>query len=166
MTGVQTCALPISARVGDGTVILDGNIYRIWYSGQDGTNYRILYADSNDGKVWGNFSQAVDLDNLPAYDAQVVRYPTVLKIGSIYKMWYSGSDTGITTDRIIYCESVDGKTWTNYHLAVDFGNVSGYDNLANNSPTVIKDGGLYKMWYSGQVQDGVFKVSTIYCETQ
>lgn len=214
-----------SNRIGDSAVILDGDTYRIWYSGHNGSNYRILYADSTDGKTWGNFTQALDLGNITPYDDAAVRFPTVIKIGifykmwysgiggpdgiaiiycdstngadwlnhevvvnagdqgtydasgswsptvmldeGIYKMWYSGINAGLTGGGIIYCDSLDGKSWSNHQVAVDIGNLSGYDDMDSNSPTVIKDGGLYKMWYSGQNQTGAdFDISTIYCDSE
>lgn len=214
-----------SNRLSDGAVILDGDTYKMWYGGTDGTGYRIIYADSNDGKSWANFQQAVDLGNTPLYDNTSLRGPTVIKLGSyfkmwyagaggpdgmviiycdswggitwdnyevvvnvgsqgaydadnawdptvimdggIYKMWYSGTDAGGLADRIIYCKSLDGISWSNFQMVVDKGNLGGYDDMASNCPTVIKDGGLYKMWYSGQNQtDSGFYVSTIYCDSE
>jgi hypothetical protein len=210
----------------DGAVILDGDMYRIWYAGSDGSNLRIISAESADGKIWGNFQQNLDVGNIPGVDDLSIHFPAVLKTGATYQMWYTGStssdltklviiycdsnrldpwtnfhvavdagsqgtyDTGAAwgptvilddgiykmwyagyadgnmTDRIIYCESLDGITWGNFHLAIGAGNLGGYDDLASNSPSVIKDAGIYKMWYSGQAQAGSgFSISTIYCES-
>ena len=35
-----------------GSVLFDGNIYHMWYSGNDGVNFRIGHATSPDGIIW------------------------------------------------------------------------------------------------------------------
>lgn len=83
-----------TVRVGDCSVILDDAMYKIWYSGSDGTGYRLIYAESNDGKSWSSFQQTVDRGNIPGVDDASIRFPVVLKLGQMYKMWYSGSPGG------------------------------------------------------------------------
>ena len=39
-------------RVERACVIKDGAVYKMWYSGHNGSNYQIGYATSNDGFIW------------------------------------------------------------------------------------------------------------------
>lgn len=77
----------------------------------------------------------------------------VLKEDDTFKMWYS-SCTGWSIVggaprhryHIKYAESKDGIDWTRSgHVAIDYKNDSEY---AISRPCVIKEAGLYKMWYS------------------
>ena len=75
-------------------------------------------------------------------------------------MYYSGGDAGDIA-RIIYCDSTDGKNWDNFRLAVDMNSVGAYDTAGASSAVVIKDGSVFKMWYTGR--DGSDKFRTIFC---
>ncbi len=149
-------------------VVKFGQMYKMWYSAGPGiSEFLIVYCDSWDGVSWNNFEVVLEAGALGDHDGCQVWSPHVLFDGEIYKMWYSGTNTGLTADRIIYCESYDGKDWSNFQTAVEIGNIQGFDDTAANSPTVLKEGGIYKMWYSGQVVGTeYFKISTIYCEMQ
>lgn len=213
-----------TSRLNDMAVICDGGLFKIWYSASDGANYRIIYAESQNGTDWTDFQEAVSPGNLPPYDTTGPLYPEVIKIGSYYKMWYSatgddnrtriiycdswdglnwsnfqvavdpgaegdydsdgaysptvvlnegkyrmwytGLDTGMTAGRTIYCDSPDGISWSNHQMVVDIRKLPGYDDLSNDSATVIVDGGLFKMWYTGQYLEGSdFKTYIIYCDS-
>ena len=76
-----------------GSVIKDGSIYKIWYTGFDGKRYRIGYAFSKDGFKWERHDEPVlkegEKNN---WDGFSVAYPSVVKDGDIYKMWLTGSN--------------------------------------------------------------------------
>jgi len=152
-------------------VIKDGNTYKMWYSGFDGTNYRIFYATSPDGLTWTKYdnssaasSNAIGTNGrvplgTTGGDTTYTYRPSVIKDGNTYKMWYSGYDGSAW--RIFYATSPDGLTWTkldNTILAasdttgtngrIPLG-ASGGDQSQVYAPTVLKDGNTYKMWYSG-----------------
>ncbi|MBI2437273.1 MAG: hypothetical protein HYV36_00455 [Lentisphaerae bacterium] len=84
----------------------------------------------------------------------------VIKDGNTYKMWYSGRDTA--NWRIYYATSPDGLDWTKYSNdipansdttstagRIPLGTAGKGDNVHVSYPAVIKDGNIYKMWYSG-----------------
>ncbi len=153
------------------SVIKDGDTYKMWYSGYDGTNYRIFYATSSDGLTWTKYDNTVlAASNTTGTNGRIplgtsggdttgVYASTVIKDGSTYKMWYSG--TNGSNARTFYATSLDGLTWTKYdNTAPTASNTtgtngripvgsSGGDTLHAYTPTVIKDGDTYKMWYSG-----------------
>jgi predicted GH43/DUF377 family glycosyl hydrolase len=128
-------------------VIKDGNVYKMWYSGSNGSNYRIIYCTSTDGISWSNFQMVVDIGSEGTYDTVFAYIPYVIKDGNVYKMWYTGYDG--TNRRVIYCTSTDGISWSNFQMVVDIGSEGTYDTIRSYAACVIKDGNVYKMWYSG-----------------
>ncbi|MFQ6127711.1 MAG: OmpL47-type beta-barrel domain-containing protein [Thermoplasmata archaeon] len=81
-------------------------------------------------------------------DAHMVS-PRVLYEGGIYKMWYSGA-TGLgQTYKIFYATSPDGSTWTKQGVVLDVGSPGQLDDQKTCYHYVLKEGNVYKMWYSG-----------------
>lgn len=161
------------SRAFNSTVIKDGSTYKMWYSGDDGSNYRIYFATSPDGLVWTKYNNTIPTNSdtsstdgrLPlgttgTGDDVHVFNPKVIKDGSTYKMWYVGYDGSMYN--IFYATSSDGLSWTKYNNITP----SASDNISSNGQipvgtsgkgddarvypsTVLKDGGYYKTWYSG-----------------
>jgi len=156
-----------------GSVMKDGSTYKMWYSGYDGTYYRIYYATSPNGLTWTKYNNAIPSNSdSSSTDGRIplgtdtkgddggTRRPAVIKDGSTYKMWYSGSDG--TYWRTYYATSSDGLTWTKYNNTtpsnsdssstdgrIPLGSSGKGDETGATAPSVIKDGSTYKMWYSG-----------------
>ena len=122
----------------------------------------VIYAESTNGVDWFDFQLAVDRGSQGTCDAKGIWAPTVIKDGHLYRMWYAGSDADATF-RIIYSESDDGVSWRNFQLAVDINSQGTYDSWFVDTPMVIKDGGLFKMWYTGAALP--FNINIIYCES-
>ena len=144
-------------------VIKDGGLYRMWYVGNDGSTRRMLYAESSDGVTWTGNRLALDVGSQGAYDEQSVGQPTVVKDNLLYRMWYDGTESG-GTRRILYAESSDGISWSNFQLAVDINKEGFNDTMAVSAPTVISDLGVGKMWYAGL--DGSFDRRIMYAESR
>lgn len=75
--------------------------------------------------------------------------PCVLLDDEVWRMWYVSGTEWVTPDlpryNIKYAESKDGKTWQrDGYVCIDFR--KGENALAR--PCVLKEGGIYKMWYS------------------
>jgi len=128
------------------SVIYDGGMYKMWYSATEGVypHGTILYATSNDGISWTKYGTVLDYG--PPGETQNVHTPAVIKDGSLFRMWYSAYD-GVNY-RIFQATSPDGLTWTRYGLAIDLGPTGSYDDFYTWAPFALKDGGVYKMWYS------------------
>jgi predicted GH43/DUF377 family glycosyl hydrolase len=84
-------------------------------------------------------------------DPYSISYPWVMIDGPVWKMWY-GSNLNWGTQQadmahvIKYAESSDGILWDrNGFIAID---LQPPDEYAISRPCVIKEAGLYKMWYS------------------
>jgi len=132
-----------SVRMQHPEVIYDGNEYKMWYTGHDGSKNRIGYATSTDGINWTKHGMVLDVGP-NAWESKGAYSPSVLYDSNAgkYKMWYTGYDG--SKNRIGYATSTDGINWTkhgNYVLCYNG------DNSA--SPSVIYDSntGEYRAWY-------------------
>jgi predicted GH43/DUF377 family glycosyl hydrolase len=134
------------------TVISDGGVFKMWYTGRDasGTN-RIGYATSPDGIAWTKYAgnPVLDLGSAGAWDERRVSEPAVIKDGATYKMCYGGRNIA-GWDSIGYATSPDGLNWTRYaRNPVLVGSPPGSWDIVVYAPSVILEGGVYAMAYSG-----------------
>ena len=82
----------------------------MWFSGSDGTKFRILYSTSTDGIVWSTPVLVMDKGTC-SYNTVFSYFPSVIKESDTsYKMWFTGKDG--TNDRILYSTSTDGIVWS------------------------------------------------------
>ena len=90
------------------------------------------------------------------WDGRAVIKPAVIRDGGELKMWYDGHNLN---DEIAIglATSTDGLTWTkSVSNPVLVGTPGEWDGgSTEHSPDVIKEGGLYKMWYEGSPDYGV-----------
>ena len=110
--------------------------------------------------TWGvpiNFSW-IDYQNNPIitssgnyYDYYAVAQPVVLYDEGIYKMWYHGLAGGGGQAYILYSVSSDGINWTptSSNPVLSPGNYGSWDSHHVSPGAVIKEGGVYKMYYCG-----------------
>jgi predicted GH43/DUF377 family glycosyl hydrolase len=93
-------------------VIKDGDLYRMWYTGQAKGKSYIGYAVSPDGKAWKRMSDKPVLAPERAWEKAAVMCPHVLfdDKAKLYRMWYSGGEQ-YEPDAIGYATSEDGLKW-------------------------------------------------------
>jgi predicted GH43/DUF377 family glycosyl hydrolase len=72
---------------------------------------------------------------------------SVLKEGDTYRMWFSWRPK----KSIALVESQDGISWTKPLIVLGPNDKTDWENDINR-PVVIKNGGLYQMWYTGQAR--------------
>lgn len=90
----------------------------------------------------------LDRDDVDPYS---ISYPFVLENGGIYRMWYGsnlrwGKEQEQMAHVIKYAESDDALHWKRQGIiALNFKDESEY---AMSRPCVLKEDGIYKMWYS------------------
>ncbi len=142
-------------------VLYDNGAYKMWYTGQDTAgHYAIGYATSSDGINWTKYSgNPVLSGDMGTWDETGLLASSVLFDDAVYRMWYFGKDSsGI--DRIGYATSPDGINWTKYsgNPVLDLGGSGAWDDYKVHYPRVILDGGVYKMWYSGEDGEGGCKL--------
>ncbi len=86
-----------------------------------------------------------------AWDDQSVFGPSVLLDGSTFKMWYAGSSAASSTRKIGYATSTNGATWNKqgFTPVLSPGAAGSLDEKGAHSPSVLNEGGQFKMWYTG-----------------
>ncbi|UCD13690.1 MAG: hypothetical protein JSW60_09055, partial [Thermoplasmatales archaeon] len=129
-------------------VIKDNGIYKMWYTGDDGSAERILYANSTDGINWSK--QGLVMNGTPGWsDQSDVACNTIIKeTDGSYKMWYQGFDG--SNWRIFYATSTNGMDWLKQGMVLNIGNPGDWDDTHITDAAVIKENdNLYRMWYNG-----------------
>lgn len=110
-------------------------------------------AISHDGGRSFNKLSASPLLGRNHVDPYLTGHACVIQDSGLWRMWYvSGQRWEIENDRpkhyyhIKYAESKDGVDWDRTGVVcIDF---SSKDEYAIARPSVLKDGGVYRMWYS------------------
>ncbi len=136
-------------------VVFDGRRYLMWYTGIDGSKSsnnleleRIGLATSTDGIHWERANDGkpvIELGPSGSYDDVQVAYPSVIREGNHYRMWYSAY--AIKPDhRIVAARSSDGIHWERENQ----GNpVMGLSPTMAYAPGVTRWRGKYLMFYTG-----------------
>jgi predicted GH43/DUF377 family glycosyl hydrolase len=90
----------------------------------------------------------VDAGAPGSWDENYVIFPSVIKEGNSYMMWYRGVDAGGARG-IGLANSGDGVIWTkdSANPVLEPGGSGSWDESIN-SARVIKDSPIYKMWYA------------------
>lgn len=155
-----------AAGVASPMVIKDGVTYKMWFTGRDASDVgRIGYAASTDGITWTKSGANPVLNIGTGWEALTVGSPAVILDSGTYKMWYSGkSGLGIIGDlKIGYATSPDGITWTKNgaNPVLNAGTIGTWEDRGVGVASVIKDGTVYKIWYTGYTGTGNVTVSKI-----
>jgi sucrose-6-phosphate hydrolase SacC (GH32 family) len=133
------------------SVIKDGNTFRMWYSG--GHNIQdpksIGYATSTDGIHWTRYSGNPVFEGIAgSWDQGNVVLPTVLQDRNTLRMWYLGGLDG-DAGTIGYAVSEDGIHWNRHSSPVFQARAGTWYEDGIFPGTVIKENGVFKMWFSG-----------------
>ena len=137
-------------------VLYDGRIFRMWYNGGNtatGTS-GVGYATSNDGVVWTQYDVPV-LTPGPtgAWDSGEVELGSVIWNGTLFLMWYRGSNmTSSGAGAVGLATSTNGTTWVRYdHNPILTRSQFGLDQKYLATPYSISPSPRsYDMWYSGE----------------
>ena len=126
--------------------------YNLWFqsiTGKGGSQHCISYAWSLNGFDWFIWVNGPVLTPGPAgsFDQDGVLAPKVIWDGSQYRMYYMGLkdgryQTGVAT-------SSEGEHWTKYsgNPVIANGPPGSLDAVIAGAPCVLKEDGVYKMWY-------------------
>jgi len=80
-------------------------------------------------------------------DSVSVNAPSVMYDNSEYKMWYYGTDAPWPKSWILYANSTDGIVWIKHGVVLSPGPPG--EDLGLITPSVLKNGTTYHMWYAG-----------------
>jgi predicted GH43/DUF377 family glycosyl hydrolase len=134
----------------------------MWYTGTNGITFpggAIGLAISTDGLNWVKYSQnpvlkPSELGN----DQKYIAAPYVIRLKLTYNMWYTGkSATTPNANKIIYATSFDGIQWTKWPAPVfaPAADTSAWDSNGVYASSVIWNGQLFGLWYSGLNSTGL-----------
>lgn len=145
---------PNSQKIWRPSVLFDGQTYHMWYGKDDGNGEEKMgYATSADGKNWTLIDPAVleRSSNSSRFDSNDASQGWVIAENDTFKMWYWGDGPNI--GNIGYAWSTDGVNWTKVVGPGTDGSVydrtmDGGTAFALATPTVVKEGDTYHMWYS------------------
>ncbi len=139
-----------------GCLVKSGRTQYLYYSGWSLPGdvpflFFIGCAISTDGRTFEKVSNAPVLGR-SSLDPFLTASPAILIEGGVWRMWYV-SGTGWSSDArpepsylIRYAESTDGIVWrSSGRICIGF-SYSGEHAIAR--PHVVKDGSVYRMWFS------------------
>jgi predicted GH43/DUF377 family glycosyl hydrolase len=138
---------PDSRHAADCTVQKEAGAYKMWYSANNGSCWRIMHANSTDGINWTKLGVALDLGPAGSLDDAQTLNPSVIKIGGEYRLYYAGSD-GVVY-RVLLATSLDGASWTRRGVAIDIGALGDKDSVIAQGPDVVQLGGGFACFYAG-----------------
>lgn len=141
------------------SVIKDNTQYFMYYFGKNSGIWQSGVATSSDGLHWTKF---VDNPILPSvntpgsWERNFTGWGDVLKEGSVFKMWYGGSDN-VSRDQSGYATSFDGLHWTKYPGNPVFrsGSPGSWDEVCSVLEAVFSYGGVYYGFYVGSASGNV-----------
>lgn len=153
-----------SADVKDPYTLWDGSEWVMFYSGFDGSRYRIGLGTSPDHTAWTDYASnpVLDVGSGSDFDAASVSFATVIldtleaNPAKRWKMWYSGAATGApdifsSTIGYAYAAAKEGP-WTKHGQVLGFGPSGAWDAAGLVTSDVYRDPatGLYTLLYQGR----------------
>ncbi len=142
-------------------VMQDGGLYKLWFSGgPDGVGpWQTGYATSTNGVDWNIYpgNPVLPAGGGGAWDEAESDGPSVIKDGSLYKMWYHGCNGDYSVCSIGYATSTNSIDWAKYsgNPVLTQGNTGDWDEGGIVWPYVIKNGSTYYLWYHSNGQIGL-----------
>ncbi|HMH22521.1 MAG TPA: AMP-binding protein [Puia sp.] len=102
---------PDAYGVEDAYVIKENGIYRMWYTGYDGTTRRILYATSPDGTNWTKNGLVLLSDRKGEPERSGTENPVIIHRQGQYELWYQGRSAALSNRALERAISPDGISW-------------------------------------------------------
>jgi len=132
------------------SIVIRGALWRMWYGGQgrDGHD-RIHYAESrDDGQTWTKLGVVIENGT-----ANHVNDPSVVQVGGAWFMLYTVAEQG-TEDAIALATSADGRDWQKRGVVLAAGAPGTWDAQIVGRPSVLREDGVFKMWFDGRSKTG------------
>lgn len=150
-----------SVLVNSEVVTFNGNQYKMWYTGFNGSVGKIGLALSEDGKTWSKYSNNPVLSPTPGdlWELEVAE-PTVILVGSTYNMWFTSVRATGPEEfyRIRHATSSDGINWIKTPGFVLQRSGLPWEERGVANPSIVKIGNEFKMWYSANDSSGPWRI--------
>jgi hypothetical protein len=103
---------PLLENVYCSSVLKSEQGYQMWYADVSRRPWVIRHATSDDGRQW-QVTERPAIELSQDWEAEVLVYPTVLKVDGAYLMWYGSYDRAVRrqTTAIGFAVSSDGLWW-------------------------------------------------------
>ena len=140
------------------SVVLSGDTLKMWYTGVrtlqtfEPTAIGYAWSLASDGATWTRRDAPVLSARPGQWDDPDVTGSQVLVDGDTLRMWYGGGDLAGAFGgmHIGYATSTDGINWDRHPTPVmDPGPSGAWNDVMMIPGAVIKEDGLFKMWFSG-----------------
>jgi len=143
MQGADNVYAPDIQEYGNGVRVM-------WYGAQGGDGHdRIYVAWSRDGMQWRKVpSDASPVPVLDTGGSNHVNDPSVVRVGSTWRMYYTDAPTG-ENDRIWLAESSSIRDFHKVAEVLGTGAPGEWDAEKVGRPAVIVESGITRMWYDG-----------------
>ena len=128
--------------------------YLYYFGWNKGSNVRAaevsgLAISKDGGSTFHRHSRAPVIDRTDAEPYQILVISCILIENGVWRMWYDSADTRQTPDlpryNIKYAESANGIAWVRKGIVRV--NYKSSDESRVSRASVIKENGIYKMWY-------------------
>ena len=133
-------------------VIQEGSTFRIWYAVLNSLGHHEMWtARSDDGFSWNEEAEVRSIglgESGSWFDGGIIPGTAVASPGDLL-MWYSGIHG--SAQEIGLADSIDGVDWSASRLnpIVRTGMPGTWDSVSLSRPSVLRDGGRYRMWFAG-----------------
>jgi hypothetical protein len=140
-----------------GKVLIIDSVFHMWFTGHEGgdftRDFRIGHATSPDGVNWTKdaANPILDMGTGGSWDDKVITVGAAVFDGTTYHLWYGG--IGPSGIGVGHATSPDAITWTKDPSNPVFspGSSGSWDYPRIDFPSVIFDGTIFHMWYTGGV---------------
>jgi predicted GH43/DUF377 family glycosyl hydrolase len=105
--------------------------------------------------AWTKYSGNPIMTATSSVDSSFISAPFVSQVDTGFMMWYTCQNPSLSHMAICAATSPDGISWTKKSAPVLTASPSGWDSRGDvYSPSVIYDGSVYGMWYTGTTTTG------------
>jgi predicted GH43/DUF377 family glycosyl hydrolase len=134
-----------------GAIIKDGDTYKLYYVGwiDQKLNWSIGLATSKDGKTWVKYPSPIMMGTSD-WESKIVPTSVIMQNGQYYLYYYG---LGVSDAKIGLAISSDGINFTKYAENPILQKTDNWEGAGVYHPSVIKDGEVFKMIYSGRNAD-------------
>jgi hypothetical protein len=135
---VYQCNGPISGY--SPAIIKDNNIYKMWYISEGNV---LSYVSSKNNMNWSK--RKICKIYIPGW---TIWHLDVAKTDVGYEGLLCARDNKSCNTALFYIKSTDGLKWSSSNLPVIYPSAKGWDSMDIYRSTLLKQNGLYKIWYS------------------